>query len=239
MTSDTTGGHFKAALALTIHDVKNSLALFLDRVEAVQALDENAGQKYAGFKYEIKRINNNLVRLLSLYKVDEDDFALQDDFHLVDDFFEEIAAEYAAVLHEKDIELIPDCADGLCFRFDKGLIYGVLDNAINNAARYTKTRIGLKASREEGYLVLSVQDDGDGYPECMLTQDLSAKFESGIDMAGGATGLGLYFSWIVAKLHKREGRAGYVRLSNDGELGGGCFSIHLPGENASFSDVCG
>lgn len=237
MTSDSAGKHFKTALALTIHDVKNSLALFLDRVEAVQAMDEDAGKKYASFKYEIKRINNNLVRLLSLYKVDEENYTLQDDFYLIDDLLEEIGAEYAAMLHEKGIELIVDCPDGLCFRLDKGLIYGVLDNAINNAVRYTKTKIKLKAAGEEGYLALSVQDDGSGYPESMLIQEAPAKCGASMDADSGTTGLGIYFSQSVASLHKGEKGEGYIRLANEGELGGSCFSIYLPGENESFFDL--
>lgn len=237
MTLDANSQHFKVALALTIHDVKNSLALFLGRIEAVEKQDKSSGKTYANFKYEIKRINNNLVRLLSLYKVDEADFTLQDDYYLINDFFEEIGAEYAAMLRENDIELIRDCADDLYCRLDKGLIYGVLDNAINNAVRYTKTRIKLKASEEGGFVVLSVQDDGHGYPESMLTQGQPAKCETEMDIAGGTNGLGIYFSRIVASLHKGEGREGYLRLANGGEFGGSCFSIYLPADNASFFDL--
>jgi len=237
MTLKTPTKHFEAAMALTIHDVKNSLALFLDRLEIVQASDEHAGKKYANFKYEIKRINNNLVRLLTLYKVDAEVFALQDEYHMLDDFFAEIGIEYSVLLSEKNIELILECPEDLYYPLDKALIYGVLDNAINNAVRYTRTKISLKAIEQDGYLVLSVQDDGDGYPENMLQNDEAAgSCETGIDMAAGTTGLGNYFSHIVASLHKADGKEGYIRLSNNGELGGSCFSLYLPGVKASFPE---
>jgi len=235
--SDLSKTHFEAALALTIHDVKNSLALFLDRVEVVQANDKVAGKKYADFKYEIKRINNNLIRLLALYKVGAENFMLHDEFHYVDDFLSDIGAEYSAVLRDKNIELIIDCQDDLGCQMDKGLIYGVLDNAINNAVRYTRSKILLKAFEEDGFLVLSVQDDGDGYPEQMLEEHLQqGGGNTGIDISNSTTGLGNYFSQIVAGLHQSNDKKGFIQMTNQGDLGGSCFSIHLPSGDALHID---
>ncbi len=233
MTSHSSKTHFEAALALTIHDVKNSLAMFLDRVEVIQADDEIAGKKYGGFKYEIKRINNNLIRLLALYKVGAEDFALQDDLHYIDDFLTDIGAEYMAVLQDKNIELIIDCQDDLACQMDRGLVYGVLDNAINNAVRYTRSKIVLKAFEEDGFLVISVQDDGNGYPEQMLEENLQQGNRStGVDFSSSTTGLGNYFSQIVAELHQSNGKNGFIRMTNQGDLKGSCFRIYLPSDEA-------
>ncbi len=232
MASNPSKTHFEAALALTIHDVKNSLAMFLDRVEAIQSDDELAGKKYGGFKYEIKRINNNLIRLLALYKVGAENFVLQDELHYIDDFLTDIGAEYAAVLQDKNIALIVDCPDDLTCQMDRGLVYGVLDNAINNAVRYTRSKIVLKAFEEDGFLVISVQDDGSGYPEQMLEeQSQPGSGGTGVDFSSGTTGLGNYFSRIVAELHQSNGKRGFIRMTNQGERGGSCFSIHLPGDD--------
>jgi len=234
MASDPQKKHFEAALALTIHDVKNSLALFLDRVEVVQAQDDNAGKKYADFKYEIKRVNNNLVRLLALYKVGAENFSLQDDFYYIDDFLAEIGAEYTAVLQDKNIELTIDCPERLSCKMDKGLVYGVLDNAINNAVRYTRSKILLGASEKDGFLILSVEDDGDGYPAQMLREDQQqGSYNTDIDISNSSTGLGFYFSQIVAELHQANEKTGSIHMTNQGTLGGSSFSIHLPSENAS------
>ncbi len=234
MTSDSSKNHFETALALTIHDVKNSLALFLDRIEVIQKEDAVAGKKYVGFKYEIKRVNNNLIRLLALYKMGSENFALQDDFYYIDEFLAEIATEYTAVLQDKNIELTIDCPDELNCKMDKGLVYGVLDNAINNAARYTQSKIMLKAMEKDGFLVLSVQDDGDGYPEQMLIEgQQQGGCNTHIDVSKSTTGLGLFFSRIVAELHQFNGKIGSIRMTNQGDLGGSCFSIYLPSESAS------
>ncbi len=233
MTSSSSKTHFEAALALTIHDVKNSLAMFLDRVEMIQTDDEIAGKKYAGFKYEIKRINNNLIRLLALYKVGAENFVLQDDLYYIDDFLTDIGAEYTAVLQDRNIELIIDCQDDLACQMDAGLVYGVLDNAINNAVRYTRSKIVLKAFEEDGFLVISVQDDGNGYPEQMLEESLQqGEGGTGVDFSNSTTGLGNYFSQIVAELHQSDGKTGFIRMTNQGDLKGSCFSIYLPCDDA-------
>jgi hypothetical protein len=43
-----------------------------------------------------------------------------------------------------------------------------------------------------------------------------------------STGLGLYFSSEVAKMHKHRGQGGSIALENGGTLGGGCFILRLP-----------
>ncbi len=237
MASNSSKTHFEAALALTIHDVKNSLVLFLDRVEVIQANDEATGRKYGDFRYEIKRINNNLIRLLALYKVGADSFALQNEVHYIDDFLTDIGAEYAAVLADKSIELIIDCQDGLACQMDRGLVHGVLDNAISNAVRYTQSKIALNAFKEDGFLVLSVQDDGDGYPEHMLEEgQQQGSCNTDMDMSNSTTGLGNYFSHIVAELHQSSDNTGFIRMTNQADLGGSCFSIYLPCDDALHID---
>ena len=49
---------------------------------------------------------------------------------------------------------------------------------------------------ENGYLVLSIEDNGSGYPENMLQEGSQAKTK--ISISSGSTGLGLYFASIVA-----------------------------------------
>ncbi len=51
----------------------------------------------------------------------------------LDDFLADISAEYSAVMQDKNIELTVNCQDGLVGQMDKGLVHGVLDNAISNA----------------------------------------------------------------------------------------------------------
>jgi hypothetical protein len=51
---------------------------------------------------------------------------------------------------------------------------------------------------------------------------------SSVDFISNSSGLGLYFSSEVAKMHKHRQRSGSIALENGGTLGGGCFVLRLP-----------
>jgi hypothetical protein len=52
--------------------------------------------------------------------------------------------------------------------------------------------------------------------------------QNNISFDNSNTGLGLYFSKLVAEIHKNKGRHGYINTTNEGIDGGGCFAIYLP-----------
>jgi len=118
------------------------------------------------------------------------------------------------------------CDDDLYWFFDRDLITGVISNVINNLYKYTKDKLHISAVKEQGYLVIKIRDNGPGYPENMLISNDENQKSISFDKA--STGLGLYFSRLVAELHKNKGRNGFISTTNDGIDGGGCFSIYLP-----------
>ncbi len=97
---------------------------------------------------------------------------------------------------------------------------------MNNATRYVSTCINFRAKENDGLLEIRIEDDGDGYPNEMLQESIDNM--RSIDFQAGSTGLGIYFSSIVVRLHRNQGRYGEVKLENDGVLGGSCFILHLP-----------
>jgi len=56
----------------------------------------------------------------------------------------------------------------------------------------------------------------------MDTREVRVRFSS------NSSGLGLYFSSEVARMHRHRQRTGAIALENGGELGGGCFVLRLP-----------
>jgi signal transduction histidine kinase len=109
------------------------------------------------------------------------------------------------------------------------MISGVLDNVLNNAFRYTKDRVRISAGERDGYLFLRIEDNGPGYSESMLVQESDeSPRKKTVDFETGSTGLGLYFSILVAKSHTHEDREGYISIVNGGAFGGGVFSFYIP-----------
>lgn len=221
---------FAHILASTVHDIKNSLNLVLNDIDQiVQCCSEQqlpSPQQLGQLSYEAKRVNNHLVQLLTLYKINHHQLLINQDYHQVYDFLEETCLLFKEMLKFNQISLDFTCAPQLQWTFDHQLVTGVINNIINNAYRYAKSELLISASCENEWLRIDINDDGPGYPADMLNNPPGRETVS--DFTQGNTGLGLYFSQKIAALHQNKNRQGYIRLLNGGVLGGGCFSIYLP-----------
>ncbi|MEJ6818279.1 HAMP domain-containing sensor histidine kinase [Pseudomonas sp. LF-5] len=230
MNQDEHALDFSTVIASTVHDMKNSLAMlmqahsqWLARLPQAQRI----GAEQGVIDFEFAHLNGMLVQLLGLYKLGVNQMPLQPAYHELDDFIEAQLAAHQEVFASRGIiatyEVDPLSPLGF---FDRELVASVLGNCINNAIRYARESLLITVSDEAGQLVLSINDDGDGYPAEMLERQ--ADYVQGINHGSGSTGLGLYFANRIAALHQRNGVVGHTEISNGGPLGGGVFSLYLP-----------
>jgi K+-sensing histidine kinase KdpD len=225
--------NFSDILASTLHDTKNSLGVLFNSLEDIitRCKDKNCAEhvEFYTLQYEIKRLNHRLIRLLSLYKAEKSQIPINIDYHSIRDVLEEAVVQHETLLKSRGIKLTTRCDPALFGAFDRNLIVGVLDNIINNSFRYAKENVAISAFKEDGYLVMRVEDDGTGYPATMLfNKDKIPAFKQEIDFEKGNTGLGLYFSIMVAAMHNNKEKSGFISICNDEKSGGGVFSIYLP-----------
>ena len=219
---------FSMVLASAVHDMKNSLGMLLNSLDDLrQEQKDSVGQspKFNTLQYEAERMHNDLVQLLGIYRLGENNLSAHIEEHFVPDFLAEHMARHRPLLDGLGIQFELD-ADEINGFFDRDLLTGVLNNTLNNALRYTRHRILLKATEREGFLVISVEDDGDGYPENMQHNG-TPDFRT-LNFENGSTSLGLFFASSVAKLHRNGELQGSICLHNESVLGGGVFEIWLP-----------
>lgn len=224
---------FLDIFASTLHDMKNSLGMLFNTLEEnIEQCKEKECSLFEGFytlQYEIKRLNHSMIRLLSLYKAERSQFMINIDYYSVDEFIDDIVLQNEHLLSSRGIEIETDCPEGLFWAFDRGLLSGVLENVLNNAFRYTRDKVKISADKEDGRLFFRIEDNGPGYSEYMLVDDKEkSSYKKTIDFGTGSTGLGLYFSMLVAKSHTNADREGYISIINGGAFGGGVFSIYIP-----------
>jgi signal transduction histidine kinase len=218
---------FSDILASIIHDMKNSLGMVINTLdEFASENDYRENSKLATLQHESKRLNNNLIALLSLYKIDNGQLSPNIEEVSLEDFLEEIVVDNQAIASTKGVGIDFDCDEDLVGYFDEWLIRGVINNLIGNGLRYTSSKIVIHAEMKEDYLVISIEDDGTGFPQSMI--DAQAAFNRNNTLSEGHTQLGIYFASMVARTHKNGGQEGYVKLANEQRLKGGCFSIWLP-----------
>lgn len=221
---------FSLIIASAVHDMKNSLSMLLHSVDQMcEELPEEWKQRNntTTVKYEAERVNSYLIQLLGLYRLQNKMLSLHIDECFIHDLLEEQVAHYEPMLTDKNITLTINAEENLAWYFDREIVMGVLNNALNNASRYTKSRIEISAHIKDDFLVIEIHDDGTGYPG-MLLEAAPGEILNNINFQTGSTSLGIYFAEMVTRLHVQGDKKGSIKLSNGGKFGGGVFSIYLP-----------
>lgn len=200
---------FADLAAITIHDVKNRLAILANRADATGDAETVRGAMEAAL---------TLTRLLAYYKSEKGQLQADIDAHVPSDLLEELVAEAS---RETDLALLVDAGEASTLWFyDEALVRLVLRDALYNAMRHSKSTITLQASVRGDYLEFAVLDDGPGFPDELLGQPLTMQA-----LSRDGTGLGMYLANHVARLHDSDGREGGVELRNEG---GAVFCLRLP-----------
>jgi two-component system, OmpR family, sensor histidine kinase SenX3 len=222
-------------LASTAHDMKNSISVLsgtLERLlDGASPQTETAYPQMAQMLYQTRRLNDNLMQLLALYKqVGQPEYPFDVQAIPMVELAEQVAALGRVLLQSRGIAFEVEVDTDLIWHLDEDLIVGVVSHAVNNAVNYTRDRIRLALRQRDDLLEIRVEDNGDGYPQALLDAGAEAMsgVSSGVDFRTNSAGLGLYFAREVARMHRHRGQHGAVRLENGGRLGGGCFILTLP-----------
>jgi len=220
---------FSTLLASSVHDIKNSVGLLLNSLEEVIAdmppETNEEKRRFTILKSETSRINNALISLLGLYRLEHKQMQVNVDEVMVLNFLEEQVAAQQLLFDINNIDVAIECAYDLTGFFDQQLVSGIISNVLVNGAKFTKDRLCLRASYQQPWLLIEVIDNGDGYPPALL--DEISHTERGIDFKSGSTSLGLFFAREIARMHHNRGFSGDISLHNIPE-GGGCFQLRLP-----------
>jgi len=224
---------FATVLAASVHDMKNSIGMVVHLIEELRAQLDPDDPGCAQLQFETARLNNYLMQLMVLYKLEQQQYRFNSEECYLDEFIEDLVLMNLPLLTPRGVTVRQQVEADLCWSFDAQLVQGALSNILTNLIRYADGRVAVSAERvqlaanaEQGGLVIRVEDDGPGFPDEML--GVLEGEAMGVDFIGGSTGFGLYFAQQVAAAHRVGERGGEVRLSNGGSLGGGCFELFLP-----------
>lgn len=224
-------------LASTAHDMKNSISVLSGTLEGLlggaddKDVNHPAYPQLAQMLYQTKRLNDNLIQLLALYKqVGKPEYPFDPRPQQISELVQQVASQAKVLLASKEIILQADFSQEMVWTFDEDLIIGMLTQAINNAVRYTHDTIRIVVAEKEGFLEIRVEDNGAGFPQSMIDAGVCAMSgnTAGVNFLTNSSGLGLYFASEVAKMHKYRQRNGSIHLENGGVLGGGAFVVRLP-----------
>jgi two-component system, OmpR family, sensor histidine kinase KdpD len=177
------------------------------------------------------RLNHQVENLLNMSRIESGFLNLKKDWCDINELIYDSINRVKEDNNSHSIGVV--IADNLpLFKIDFGLIEHVLYNLIYNATLYIPKycTITIKAMCKENYLILVVEDNGDGFPEDEL-DNVFDKFYRLKNSRTGGTGLGL--SIVKGFVEAHDGK---IMLENI-EGGGARFSIAIPCETTYLNNL--
>jgi K+-sensing histidine kinase KdpD len=219
-SSNVSAIDLKTLLALNIHEIKNLMALLMLRLDAIKSENIDVSDS----RLLCHRVNDCMERMLLLFNLQTERLSPSIEAHSPGDFIEEFV-QNAIVLAAGKITIDMDVEQAPAYWFfDRDLVEMAMLNAMHNALRYAEKRIVIRATLDNDALLLSVEDDGNGFPQVILENPIGTLSEQHTD----GMGLGLFLAEIIAKAHVNKARQGKLLLHNKDAGHGGVFALQLP-----------
>lgn len=84
---------------------------------------------------------------------------------------------------------------------DQSLIQNVTENLVSNALRYAETNVSVDIVNDNGQLIITVSDDGPGFPQNILKKGAAPFLRSGDTVEVEHFGMGLYVCRLLCEKH--------------------------------------
>lgn len=105
-------------------------------------------------------------------------------------------------------------------RLDKSVLFRIFENLLQNALRYAKKQVHISILQNKNFLILTVEDDGNGFAEKDLEKAATVFYSS--DKEGQHFGIGLSICRILCEKH-----GGLLSISNNKNKSGACVTAKL------------
>ncbi len=196
----------KALRSAIAHDIRSPLSILRGYQEMLLEFvpDENIKSKdimeilHTGM-YQIDRIEHFTENMRKMSHLEQRE--LQCSVIKLSELVKKIETE-AVMLSKREGKLckVETAQEQTVIKVDEELVLEVADNLLENAVRYAEKRIVLKIRKEEGFLIISVEDDGIGFSDTeeKVTEPF---YHKNLQDDLKHFGLGMYISRIFCEKH--------------------------------------
>lgn len=212
-------------LASAIHESKNQVGTLLYQLQGLKdstSKNDSNQKRIVLIEESLKKLNDEWVEYLYLYRLASDGYDLHVDTFLLDEFLDDQVFALQPSAIAKNLELEYACDSSLTGVFDERLMTAVVSTAVYNALRFAKSKILISAKKESGFIIITIEDDGQGFKQTENDDDQVEEFLE------GNTGLGLYFAELSAAAHIASDIRGFIKKESSSSLGGACLTVYLP-----------
>jgi len=145
---------------------------------------------------EINSLDRLINDLFTFSQLETDKISIEKEEWMADEFFKDLLEAVIIKTENQNRMLeVPKMIPSVKLMIDPQRIKQVIDNLINNAIKYTKTKglIRIETELKDSFFIVSIQDDGTGIPQEDLPYifDYFYRAEKSRNEAYGGIGLGL------------------------------------------------
>ena len=218
-------------LAILAHELRNPLAPIRNGLQLMKLASNNpevVGRARAMMERQVGHMVRLIDDLLDLSRISQGKLELRKErvelSVVVRNAVETSHPLLAQMGHDLSlaVPLVPIYVDG-----DMTRLAQVVSNLLNNAAKYTERsgRIRLSAEQQGSDAVVTVEDNGVGIPEAMLSKvfDIFTQVDRSLERSKGGLGIGLSLVQRLVEMH-----GGSVQAHSDGDGRGSAFVVRLP-----------
>lgn len=179
----------------------------MSKSAAIQS-DEKLNTYLSIIKSQNQRLNRQVEQVLSLAKLENDQFELHPEEIVIQDVFEEIEEAHRLQIESMNGHLVVQVPEQeIRVSADRSHFFNVLNNLVDNAVKYSEgpPRIDLSLEMQDASQVcVEVKDNGRGIPAEYLNKITDKFFRVPMgnvhDVKG--FGLGLYYVNNICRAHK-------------------------------------
>jgi K+-sensing histidine kinase KdpD len=208
-------------LSAQLHDIKNEMQALLNlQGELAEQLVDQPEQaatlarigEHSGY------LNQRLIELLSVLKIQNTSFAPNESEHWLMDTLTPIFQDFKRL---KGFEVTCDIDPDFNQFYDEQLLAIALQNIFGNAKQAGANSASISIQEfNDGHWLIEVADDGPGFePEQLKKGEFNPQ--------GTSSGLGLYLIEEAIKAHKRNGKHGNLAIGNT-KNGGAKIQLIFP-----------
>lgn len=187
--------------------LKGSIKLALKNIEDITTASNLFTDHLLRMESYTNRIEQYVETMSSIQKLE--DITLQPELVKWDSLISELKNMLCFVREDtqKQIQFTPAKYEKNIL-IDKSILFQIAENLVSNALRFATARIDILCSISSGKLLLSVTDDGCGFPEKLLQNGIQPFQKGNEDM--GHFGMGLYTCELLCQKHD-----GNITLKNN------------------------
>ncbi|MFD9166405.1 sensor histidine kinase [Streptomyces sp. NPDC059558] len=190
------------------HELRNPLAAVRSRLEVALSMDRPDRESVGAALADTERLQRIAADLLLLARLDGGPAPRSEPVDLAL-LAAEDAARRGGPRGDARVSLRLDARAPVPASGDPARLERALANLVDNALRYARAEVVVRAAEHDGWRLLEVTDDGPGIPEADRDRvfERFVRLDADRGRASGGTGLGLAIAREIARAHGGDVRA--------------------------------